>query len=182
MTNDISNKYFQWLCSLVRPSGGWPGGKTFHFFLSMLYKKEFYSLVPHDENRGTDGQQLRDTFVAEVGKPGWRLALDGPCTVLEMMIAMARRIDFEMFDLVGDDSTARWFWEMCGNARIDCPDREWFVKDQYVAVEDAVDDILARGYQRSGKGGFFPLKRAAMDQRKVELAYQWSAYLMEKYH
>ena len=40
---------------------------------------------------------------------------------------------------------------------------------------------VERRYKRSGEGGLFPLKNAAKDQRKVEIWYQLSSYLLENY-
>ena len=182
MNEDNARKsYFKWLCDLVRPSGGWPGGKSYSFLLALLHKKEFYSIIGFDENWISHGKQLRYTFVTEIDKEGWLLALDGPCSVMEVMVAIARKTCFEMSGLVEENDTARWFWEMCTNAGIACSDDEWHVRDAYLAVEDRIEEVLSREYSRGGNGGFFPLKHAATDQRKTDLWHQCNAYLMEKY-
>lgn len=46
-------------------------------------------------------------------------------------------------------------------------------------IEKILDTVINRKYKRNGLGGFFPLKHADRDQRKVELWYQLNAYVLE---
>jgi hypothetical protein len=46
-------------------------------------------------------------------------------------------------------------------------------------IEDILEALIWRTYERDGKGGFFPLKHTEEDQTKVEIWYQMNAYVNE---
>jgi hypothetical protein len=88
-----------------------------------------------------------------------------------------------MEDQDDDMKMCDWFWKMLENIGLNgCTDEtyldDW--NDRY--VDQILEKIIERGYGRDGKGGLFPLKRARKDQRKVELWYQMSNYLVENYY
>ena len=60
----MTNSYFDFLCHLV--------GRKYEYsrLLAQLHGVEFYSLVPNDDNRGADGEQLRNNYIDEVGPTG----------------------------------------------------------------------------------------------------------------
>lgn len=97
--DEISHKnYFNWLCDKVS------GGENYYFLLKRLFKREFYSIVPNDDNRALDGLELRHQYNDETNNLDWATNIvdgkisdaniDGPCTILEMMIALARRCEW----------------------------------------------------------------------------------------
>jgi hypothetical protein len=49
-------------------------------------------------------------------------------------------------------------------------------------VNQILTNLVERTYQKNGKGGLFPLKQPAKDQRRVEIWYQMAAYLNENYN
>lgn len=178
---DINQDYFQWLCELVHVD---QVDTSYWILAKDLYRKEFYSLVPHDENRASDGLELREEYMREINYPKY-ISIDRECSVLEMLIALARRMDFETgdpYDLNNsNDKTAYWFWEMIDNLGL-LP----YCDDDYVdfggmtQVDGILDEFLERGYSWDGHGGLFPLDSSEEDQRDVEIWYQMNAYLMEK--
>ena len=57
----MTNSYFDFLWNLVGRK------KEYGRLLLYLHETEFYSLVPNDDNRGVDGEQLRNHYFDEVG-------------------------------------------------------------------------------------------------------------------
>lgn len=170
-------KYYQWLCDLVKVN---QEDKSYWILFKDLHRKEFYWTVPNDDNRGIDGKLLREKFMVEEDS---LIPIDGPCSMLEMIIGLALRMEDTMADPDEGDRTVQWFWEMLDNAGL-----SKFTDDAYydlfgqVYVDEILDKILGRTYKRNGKGGLFPLEMPSKNQRKVELWYQMSAYLLENYY
>ncbi|WP_458459263.1 hypothetical protein [Pseudobutyrivibrio sp.] len=180
MNSEIKSDYFQWLCDMVHID---QIDKSYWILAKDLFGIEFYSLVEHDENRGYDGLELRDEYMSELGFPNY-ITIGGGCTVLEMLVALARRIDFETsnpYDENATDQTAFWFWEMIDNLGLLIFDDDDYAENGgYYHVENIVSKWLNRDYSESGYGGIFPLNVYFNDQREVEIWYQMSAYLAEK--
>jgi hypothetical protein len=164
--------------------------KSYLLLALALRKKEFYWTVPNDDNRGIDGKFLRDCFRSLSSEYDDADALDGPCNMLELLIGLARRMDDTMQDPEGptgamseEDRVARWFWEILGNVGLDYyTDEVWVEKCGTMMVDMILNRILDRTYHRNGKGGLFPLRTPKKDQRKVEIWYQMSTYLLENYY
>lgn len=177
---NLKQDYFDWLCDLIHAN---QEDKSYMLLMKDLYRRVFYSIIPHDENRAGDGLDLREEYARDSWLPKYA-EIEGECTVLEMLIGLARRIDFELSDPYDDsstDKTAYWFWEMLDNLGLTVFDDESYVEYGGVHyVDDIIDKFLDREYKRSGEGGLFPLKESRKDQRRVEIWYQMSAYLAEK--
>ena len=177
---DLKQDYFEWLCSFIHAD---QEDKSYWLLMKDLYRRVFYSIVPHDENRAGDGLDLREEYVRELMFTKY-IEIEGECTVLEMLIGLARRIDFEMTDPYDDtstDRTAYWFWEMLDNLGLTAFDDESYVEyGGIVHVDDIINRFLDRDYKRSGEGGLFPLHKTNKDQRQIEIWYQMAAYLAEK--
>ena len=175
----IKHEYFHWLCDIVKPE---QESGSYHFLLTDLHEKEFISLVDHDENRAYDGIELRDEFLRELGYPKYT-DIPGECSVLEMMVGLARRMDFETadpYDYDISDRTSHWFWEMVDNLGLSAfDDGNYDELGGYSYVDSVLETLVERKYLEDGYGGLFPLKRPSGDQRKVELWYQMGAYLRE---
>lgn len=180
---DIEQDYFHWLCEMVRIE---TEDRSYWLLAKDLHRRAFYPLVDHDENRASDGLELREEYLREVNYPKY-YSIEGDCSVLEMIIALARRIAFETsdpydLDIEDDmDRTCYWFWEMMRNLGLDIYDDENYVENSgYERVEVILSRFLDRDYKRNGDGGLFPLDGGSEDQRDVEIWYQMNAYLMEK--
>ena len=179
MNFDVNQDYFHWLCELVKVE---QEDRSYWLLAKDLHRMPFYSLVPHDENRALDGVTLREDYLEMVNCPKYvRLDLE-ECTVLEMMVALAQRMDYETKDAHEDeDRTAEWFWEMVGNLGLTEFSDDNYVRDNGICeVDEILEKLVERHYSRSGRGGLFPLRRPTCDQRKSEIWYQMNAYLMER--
>lgn len=177
---NIEQDYFHWLCELVHidqeDTSWWLVAKDLH-------RKIFYPIIDRDENRALDGLELRERFLEDE----WymdRECIEGECSVLEMLVALAQRMDFETgnaYETNGnEDRTAYWFWEMMENLGLIHFDDESYVElDGQTYVDDIIDEFVERKYEYNGRGGLFPLRYADRDQRDVEIWYQMSSYLYE---
>lgn len=167
--------YFKWLYSLVASPRLKNPARTFWSLLRDLYKREFVWYVPNDDNRKEDGRDLRQEFLELHDiydpDPDW---LDLECSMLEMLIAMSRRISFQV-----DGDPRDWFWHMLENVDLQKYSDSKYDNRARRDIQQALEIIVERKYAPTGRGGLFPLRNAREDQREVELWYQLSAYLIE---
>lgn len=176
----ITNRYFKYLCGLVGKQ------KEYGHLLDILEKTVFTFKVPNDDNRAADGEQLRYDFLDRVGPTGSSLLPDGPCCVLEMLIGVANRLVFELDNGPYKKDVSGWFWVLIDNLGLtSCTDDKYLYYDSMMETQDQVvktlDVLLNRTYKRTGEGGLFPLKNTRKDQRKVEIWYQMSEWVIENY-
>jgi hypothetical protein len=149
--------------------------------LEKLQSMEFYAFVPNDDNRAVDGTHIRDVFCEEEGQHALSFCPDGPCTVLEMLIGLAYRLEFETAQSKYEKSPREWFWILVDNLGLTEYDNHFYTDEVDNHVEDVITCLLERHYASNGEGGLFPLHHARLDQRKVEIWYQMSAYIIENY-
>lgn len=170
--------YFEWLCDMVHLRDH--NGKGYMILAKDLHKFIFNPILPMDENRADDGRELRE----EYARIYCTYADNGPCTMLELLIGVAKRMDFELCDPYDSDSRVDiYFWELIENLGIhECSDDTYFDFDGWYEFKDVLNTLNGRTYKRNGKGGLFPLRYPKGDQRKVEIWYQMHAYLDENYH
>ena len=175
---EIRDDYFSWLFDLVCEE---KNSKQISYkkLLTHLHKVEFTCLIDRDQNRAADGVSLRYRFASM--QPHDDLvdyvvdSLSGPCSVLEMMIALSIRCEENiMDDATMGDRTKQWFWEMIVNlglgsmtdSRFDC-----------IYVNEVIRKFLDREYDRDGKGGLFRIRHCDCDLRNVEIWHQLCWYL-----
>ena len=104
----------------------------------------------------------------------------GPCTVLEMLIALAEQIDtYGVSGMTDQERRSRFFWEMVANLGIVYSD---FVYTNEIATEcdHKIDIFLDRKYAENGAGSLFPIQNCSTDMRKIEIWYQMQTYFLEK--
>ena len=172
--------YFEWLYSRIGVVSD-RNPKHSHWLLAEhLHNKEFTWFIPNDDSRALDGIFLREEFIAHIdGNIIDLAAISGPCSMFEMLIALASRISFSM-DSGEDDGTGGWFWELLRNIKIDHLSDEYYGPFEHDEVERILDVVIDRTYDSNGVGSLFPLRNSRFDMRFVEIWYQMSAYLLEK--
>lgn len=143
-----------------------------------MYTTPFYWFVPNDDNRVEDGRELRiewlrDARVRDID-PEW-LVMD--CSVLEMLIALSRRVAFASIGTAGD-----WFWKLVKNLGLKDYTDDIYEISIEEEVEEVLDRLVLRTYLVNGDGGLFPLQEFTNDQRKIEIWYQMAAYLHEGHY
>ena len=177
LSEQIQNDYFDWLCDHIHID---VDDFNYWILMSILHRTEFFSLIPNDENREADGKKLRDTFSLEMDFDV-EGDLDGPCSILEMLIALSAHMEYQVM-IPTDGDPAAWFWEMIRNLDLDRYTNDRISSSDYGVIDHILKNFLERNYQRKGQGGLFPLKEARKDQRNVEIWYQMHAYLLENYY
>ena len=167
-------KYYNYLVRLVRT----PESKRYTLLLEHLWRKEYYSILPNDQNRAKDGLFLR----REVNE-GQDF---GPCRVLEMFIALSRRMEFQLYGTDYDKTYKDLFWELVNNLDLIKFDNLEADKDaMYLEIDHILTNWIERRYSPDGHGGVFPLKNwqksSGIEQTEVEIWYQMMLYLSENY-
>ena len=177
MDGTLDDQYLTWLYSQTGSVRLRNKARTHWSLLRQLYSKEFVWLVPNDDNRVEDGRDLRYEFLHETGHTrADRSWLSMGCSFLEMLVALSRRLAFE------DDGDPKvWFWHLMDNLELrQYTDRDY---DDVAAelVDEVLDRVIWRRYAENGKGGLFPLRHPKEDQRKIEIWYQLSGYMIENF-
>lgn len=172
----ISNEYFEWICDLVC-GDRFAKSISYRKLLTKLHQTEFVYSLMMDENRAKDGINFRYRFSMSQDCEDMFDFLDGPCSVLEMMIALCVRFEEETMDdpAIGD-RTAYWFWGIVNNLGLGSMTDENFDKQ---AVEDSLERFLYHEYEPDGKGGLFRLRHCNHDLRKVDIWTQMCWYMDE---
>lgn len=173
MNKPLDELYLNWLYEFVADPNVANPSHTYWNLIHALYTKEYIWLIPNDDNRMEDGRFLREEFNEDLGldnvDPDW---MDLGCSMLEMMIALSRRLSFQ-----GGGEPRGWFWHLIDNLGLHISDRQRFPKSR---VEEVLDRQNWRTYHPSGAGGLFPLRHPDRDQRDVELWTQLNTYLLER--
>lgn len=172
MYDSIEN-YFNWLLGMI-------DADNYGFYwkvLGLLFERPFYSNVACDDNRAADGLELRYKFCNEAG--GATLFMMSSCSILEMMVALADRIEYDnMHDSDLGDRTPLWFWGMIDNLGLSDFDDYHFDEE---CVNRIVDNFLERRYDRDGAGGLFTIHNPHINMRREEIWYQAQYFLEENF-
>lgn len=179
----IKEEYFEWLYNYVC-NGRSHSKVSYVRLLDLLHQIEFTYSIPMDENRAEDGIDLRYRFAIDNGydNPGPRFdvytvtdILEGPCSVLEMMVALAIRCEETIMDDTRyGDRTGQWFWNMISNLGIGLMTDDIF--DGQI-VEEKIYRFLDRDYEPDGRGGLFYIRDCEDDLRDIEIWIQLCWYL-----
>ena len=180
MTQDeVQNLYFDWLCRLTRLKRHVRQKITYWKLLTFLHQTPFIFSIPLDSNRAEDGIGLRYRFSCDLMSRSryesvYIYLKDEPCSVLEMMIALAIRCETIMDNPEIGDRTNHWFWTMIGNIGLLEMHDEVFDRDE---AKRKIDMLLERRYKPNGEGGLFVVNNCRYDMRGAEIWYQMSWYL-----
>ena len=170
MTQDyMDNEYFNWLCGLVCNADDMEV-YSFRKLLIHLHSRHFRYSLPMDANRANDGEQLRRRYSSNYYEMS-----EEPCSVLEMMIALAVRCEETIMDnaRIGN-RTGQWFWRMIATMELNGMYDENYDRRH---VEERINILLNREYEPDGRGGLFLIRDCADDLREVEIWCQLLWYL-----
>lgn len=172
---DIRKEYLEWLCQTVSAGPKW------HLLWYKLHSMAFVWTIAMDENRAADGQNLRYLYSLEVEFDGLSSVeiddiLSGPCSVMEFLVGLARRIEDDiMYDVDAENRTSKWFWMMIRNLGLDIYDDRHY---DDVEIEGIVNRFMSRKYDENGsKGGpknIFKIGPGAKNMQIWEQAQAWS--------
>ena len=180
MTHELLlNEYFDWMYDLVFDEKYFKES-SYRRLLWRLHDIPFIHILDMDLSRAEDGVELRYRFAYENHYLDKRMIaeyLDGPCSVLEMMVALALRCEEEiMANSDMGNRTGKWFWNMIVSLGLESMDDADY-DEMY--TDDVIERFLYREYDRNGNGSLFTIDNCYEDLRTVEIWYQMCWYLDE---
>lgn len=174
----IKKEYFAWLCSLVRAE------PEYSMLWQKLHDMDFVWIVDRDENRAEDGKYLRYIFTIDTLNEAEVEEIDqilsGPCSVLEFLVGLARRIEDDIMESVDlENRTYRWFHEMVGNLGLLKYDNKHYSDGEIDAI---VHRFMSRKYSKNGHGNIFWVGHFSGPLfSSLEIWSQMQAYFLENY-
>lgn len=177
MTRDkLNDLYFDWMLMQVKQKHDYiDKTNSFHRLLVHLHQTIFRWSISKDINRAEDGISLRRRFAIDQGIEGQERQIVGPCSVLEMMLALAFKCEEDFMDDPSyGNRTSQWFWNMVVSLGLGGMTDQNF---EYKYVDDTVQRFLDRDYASNGKGGLFTIRRCDSDMRDVEIWCQLCWYV-----
>lgn len=175
----IINEYFAWLSDIVCRDR-FKKDISYTKLLTFLHQIEFTFVIQMDKNRAADGRYMRYRFALANEYTDNEInevldCLDGQCSVLEMMVALATRCEENIMDNTRyGNRTSQWFWQMVVSLGLGGMYNDNF--DKRIA-EDIIGIFLNRDYSKNGKGGLFTIRNCKFDMRDAEIWYQMCWYL-----
>lgn len=170
---NIVDEYFDWLCNIICDSS-----KKIMFgrLLRRLHHTDFVYSIRNDSNRAADGINLRRRFAYDYGDlTDAEFYLNGPCSILEMMVGLSVRYEEDTMDdpRIGN-RTGQWFWGMIVNLGLgSMTDNNYNERE----VEYIINRFLDRNYEPDGRGGLFTVRNCPNDMRDVEIWVQMNYYM-----
>lgn len=163
--------YLAWLEPQLRDKDS-PAGEYWGL-VNLMFDKEFTWSVPHDDNRIADALQLRNEFSDETRFRRSQVERLGPCSFLEVLIGLSRRLAF----IAGGEAPG-WAWILMGNLELQNM-KDPLSTRKINRINSIMDTVIERRYSPDGMGGFFPLAWPDDDQTVIELWYQMNFYVEE---
>lgn len=153
---DKYNKYYDFLVNFLNPDWKLKTDdmvKSHSLLLKTLFEKDFYYLNDLDANRAADGIALRNIYTSyndDCNVP------DGNCSVLEMLIALSDRIEYQiMSDDTYGDRTSLWFWTMLENLGISFIDDDKYNGESRSFIDSKIQKWLDRRFDKNGNGSIW---------------------------
>ena len=157
----IEKEYYKYLVSFI------DGGKYKRYskLLDYLYHTDYIWEYEMDENRAGDGLEFRNYFEMDFHVTNVRIS--GPCSMLEMMVGLAYRMERELMDDVAyGDRTSQWFWMMINSLGLGYMNNRNFDADM---ADEIIDTFEHHEYYPNGKGGLFTIEDNPYDLRDEEI-------------
>lgn len=180
--SDVQRDYFAWLCASVNAPN------EYSMLMDKLRRTDYVWVVDRDENRAKDGAVLRYKFAidkefTDVESAWVEECLSGPCSMLEMMVGLARKIEaYIMYDPALDDRTPEWFKEMLDNLGLLKYDDKHYEES---TVDYILNRFMSRNYSENGDGNLFKNMGNASEKsgqifRNLELWTQTNQYFANR--
>lgn len=177
---EIEDSYFQFLMRLIDNERPQPPARNYGVLLRYMYNMDFEYIISLDENRAYDGLNLRYLFSTDAPFNYNDIldTLDDSCSILEMIIGLAHRIETDITcEPDGIDRTSEWFWQMISSLGLEDMTDFNFNSDKVI---DILRRFLNRRYAKNGRGGLFTVNNYDGDMRDIEIWYQANIWLNEK--
>lgn len=165
--------YFEWMRQKVYDDEH-PLSYSYGRLLAYLYDHDYRWVLEFDSNRAADGVSLRYQYAYERGIPYSDIPQDWPCTVLEMLVALAMKCESIMSNPAMGDRTGLWFWLMLSNLEFSkLPDHNF----DLATADFLLNRFFSNAYSPDGHGGLFTIPGIQEDLRYVDIYTQMYWYL-----
>lgn len=185
----IEEEYLEYLKNLVHADDN---GEYYNYsnLIDRLWKTEYSPFMADDSNRRSDGISYRFTFAYNCGHSYddiYNSVLnDKECSILEMMIALAARMEDQYLSNWIEDRTYIWFWRMIDSLGLkEYDDWSWNPYDYNSDVDDVLERFMSGRYNPNGKGGLFTIWDITYDCRLNDIwsqAMKWIHENMKTYN
>ena len=174
----IINTYFDWLVSIVSDER-FGKNVSYRKLLMQLHRINFRWSIEDDSSRANDGVSLRWRFAQMTGRERYynevSQCLAGPCTVFEMLVALAIKCEETIMDDPRyGDRTGQWFWKMITNLGLSTMYNNNYDKK---VVNIVIEKFLDREYEPHGEGGLFVIGNCKEDLRTISIWTQLCWYI-----
>lgn len=174
--SSLWKQYYEWLLDKI---GLDERRKMYRRVLLLLHHKEFVAVLDMDQNRIEDGLYLRNIFKEDAKNDNIGVLNENPCSVLEVLVALAIRIDEEYLGDPNHPHPEIIFWEMFTNLGLDDFFNQDYDKED---VDYILENWMYRNYESNGDGSPFPLRQSEGDVRELEIWDHMQHYLFENYY
>lgn len=196
ITNQIEQIYFNWLYDSM--NGGRIQVYTYKDLFAELYSTKFRAMLDKDNDRASDGYDLRYRFAEYICDKDNKMDLNkyyestnkinatideitksldtvGDFNLLELLIALAIKCEEQfMSDPSYGNRTQQWFWNMITNLGLGEMRDGAFNVDTYNKI---INTFLDHRYTRDGKGGLFYVRNSPEDMRNIDIWKQLLIYV-----
>lgn len=131
-----------------------------------------------DENRAKDGVNMRNLFCDAYRLDGEQMqAIFGskPCSMLEMMIALAVRIEDDFMGTESTNNVPRWFWSMIFSMGLNICSDSCFDSNK---VDHIILQFIEHKYAPDGRGSLFNIPMHNLDFRNMQIWDQMNQWLI----
>lgn len=174
--NQVKNDYFEWL---YKYSCGNKINKNVSYrkLFMTLHDITFDFYIRSDLNRAIDGADLRYRFAnnSSIDTTIIMDILDEPCSVLEMILALAIRCEETIMDDPRyGNRTTQWLWYMLKSLGLSYMTDDRFDEDR---ANKIIYDFMEKRYRPDGKGGLFYIPGCTVDLTTIDIWNQMFLYL-----
>lgn len=183
MNERIKTEYLCYLMNRAQIEAA--GSHGYLKLCAIMQDFEFLPIHEMDENRCSECRALRRDF-AEGYDEEYIDILDGIYgengTVMELLVVLAEKWNYELEDSQYEAGPGKWFREMLFNCGLIESDNDMLEKqEERQRVIDILCVIVYRKTGWDGEGGLFPIRCPRTDQRNEELIVQLNNYIEENY-
>ena len=147
--------------------------------LDLLNSIPFTVVMEMDGNRAEDAAYNRKNWLQSEDLYEYLYEFDDEkVSVLEVLVSIAERLEFQVGNPMDNRRISDQFWEILRNLDI-----EKYTADNYkpLNIKEKVRNWMLRKYKKDGSGSIFPVKNCEKDMRSLQIWDQMSMYIMENY-